>query len=81
MRPGRYYSVKTPGGPESTYAEDLLWWKLLVQHLPPRVTSPMVPTLHKVTAETYSTVDYRQLRPTVIRATVHPKTLEELSLE
>lgn len=57
MRAGRYHSVKTPGDPESTYAEDLLWWKLLAQHLPPQATSPMVPTLHKVTAEKYSTVD------------------------
>lgn len=62
MRAGRYHSVKTPGDPESTYAEDLLWWKLLAQHLPPQVTSPMVPTLHKVTAEKYSTVDRERHR-------------------
>lgn len=52
MRPGRYHSIKTPGDPESTYAEDLLGWKLLVQHLPPQATSPMVPTLYKVTSTT-----------------------------
>lgn len=83
MRPGRYHSVKTTEGRESTYSEDREWWGLLVQHLPPRAVLTTLPTLHKVAHPLggYVIAAREELRPFVLRSTIHPKTLEELSLE